>query len=194
MWSKYHKHPGSTNHLKRVQELGRFNITTSLGLIDYESVFGKPSLMLNEPIAMLVHCEKMLFIGIGEVINIHINSETLEQIPLDLLMEDMVSMTFQLMELVPASEDDDPSMKNDWRTNSHLQPMSLKVGGHFIQPVNPTVSTQQAKPFYLFESSVILVLSDSLLSRLRPGDVKIIPAMTRTQHFPYHHSGKTPAI
>ncbi len=190
MRSKYRKQPSSTDRLKCVQELGRFNVSTSDGIIDYDSVFGKPSLMLNEPVAVLIRCERMLFLGIGEVINIHINLETVEQIPLDLLMEDTVSVTFQLMELVPADDQDDPMTKNDWRTNSHIQSTSMKVGGRFVQAVNPTVSTRRVKPFYLFESSVLLALGDSLLSRLRPGDAKFIPSTIQSRNFPYQCSGE----
>ncbi|SJL18192.1 uncharacterized protein ARMOST_21770 [Armillaria ostoyae] len=159
-------------------------------IIDYDSAFGQPCLMLNEPIATLIHCEQMIFLGIGKVINLHINSESVELVPSDLLMEDTVSVTFQFMELIPTSEEDDPSSKNDWRTKTHLQPICLKVAGRFAQPINPSVSTRSARPCYLFESSILLALGDSLLGRLQPGDSKLIPSTMRTHRFPYQRSGK----
>ncbi len=190
--SKYRKQPASTDHLKRVQELGRFNVHfQDNGIIDYDSAFGQPCLMINEPIATLIQCEHMLFLGIREVINIHINSDSVEVVQSNLLMEDTISVTFQLMELIPTTEEDDPSSQNDWRTNSHLQPICLKVAGCFTQPVNLSVSTRNTRPFYLFESSVILALGDSLLSWIRPGDPKLIPSMPRSQHFPYQRSGRS---
>ncbi|PBK90076.1 hypothetical protein ARMGADRAFT_1032672 [Armillaria gallica] len=124
--SKYRNQPTSTDRLKRVQELGHFNAHMSHNnIIDYDSAFGQPCLMLNEPMAILIRCERMIFLGIGEVINVHINSESVELVPSDLLMEDTVSVTFQLMELIPTSEEDDPSSKNDWRMKTHLQPIEI---------------------------------------------------------------------
>ncbi len=115
IWSQQRRtQPGSTDRLKRVQQMGRYDTHSTTHVIDFESAFGQPCLMLNEPIAVLIRCERRLFLGIGEVIDIHINSESIEQITLDLLMEDTVTVTFQLMTLTPASTDDDPTLNNDW--------------------------------------------------------------------------------
>ncbi len=154
-------------------------------IIDHQSAFREPSLMLSEPMATLIYCEKCIFLAIGEIVDIHINSNSMEELSLDLLMEDTATVTYQVIDLIPATQEDDPSLKNDWHSTSYLQPAFLTAPGHLVQPVNPILSTAASKPFFLFDSAVLVILADSLATRIHAGDIKWIPTVPRTQHFLY---------
>ncbi len=185
--SKHRHMPASTDRLRRVADENRYihSGAHTETIIDHQSAFGDPSLMLSEPIATLICCEKRMFLAIAEVVDIQINSNSMEELSLDLLMEDTATVTYQVVDLIPATHEDDPALKNDWRSTSHLQPAFLTAPGRLVQPINPTLSTAAAKPFFLFDSAVLVALADSLTARIRTGDIKRIPTVPRTQHFPY---------
>ncbi len=189
-----HRHaPASTDRLRRVQEIGRFE-SRSDTVIDFESPFGGcQNLMLNEPIVALIQCDKRIFLGFGDVIDICVNSESTDQVSLDLLMEDTVSVTFQVVDLFLATENNDPSLKNDWHTSSHLQPAWLTSPGRLVHVINPIIRIPaEGKPYYLLESSVLLAFAATLMARLKTGDLKRIPSVARSRHFPYREkSGAT---
>jgi hypothetical protein len=81
-----------------------------------------------------------------------------------MLDEDTITISYQMLSLCPATSDDDPDQNHDWRTYT-TQEHSFMVPGCLIQVVNPTLSvTHTDIPFYLFQSSVIVVLTMSILS------------------------------
>ncbi len=87
----------------------------------------------------------------------------MEELPSALLMEDMTSIMYQLIHLIPATQNDDPSLKNDWRTSSHLQPAYFTAPSRLVQPINPILSMADFKPLFLFDSSMLIALADSLM-------------------------------
>jgi hypothetical protein len=195
--SKYKDSPSSTDRLKRVAEVERYAATsgeaTRGNIIEYDSAFGGPCLLISEPIATLVRCEKKVFLGIGEVNDIKIDSQSVEQLGLDVLAENTVVISYQVLSLVPATVEDDAEMTNDWRSCSMLPPTTLSVPGRLIQVINPTVSTGNSlrKPCYLFESSVLRAFGAALFDRLTVKDFKSLPKLTPTKDFPYREGSGT---
>ncbi|KAK0452006.1 uncharacterized protein EV420DRAFT_702556 [Desarmillaria tabescens] len=177
--SKHHYIPTSTNQLQRVAGERRFahSHTSPMTIIGHQSTSSEPSLMLSEPITTLVYCEKNIFLAVAEVVDIHLNLDSLEKLPLDLLKEDTSTVTYQIVDLIPTTQDDDPSLKSDWHSTSHLQPTICTVPGHLIQPINPILSTAKEKPFYLFSSDVLMTSASSLIGQIHTGDIKRIPTV-----------------
>jgi hypothetical protein len=136
-------------------------------------------------VASLLACEDSLFLCIGEIIAIHVGLKSVDHLPLDVLHEDTIRVTFQVHSLVCTSPDDDGTHKNDWHTCEHL-PMKFKVPGYLIQPINPCMATPlSCMPFYLFDTLTLLSLTSSLRDRLTNPYLKLVPNIVRSHLYPY---------
>jgi hypothetical protein len=107
-WFRNQGTPSSTDRLKRVQEVSRYNPVPEADVLDVDSGSGRPSLGVSEPIASLLRCEAGLFLCIGLVNRISIDRKGVEQVDLTHLGEKTVQISFQLLRLFPALRDDDP--------------------------------------------------------------------------------------
>ncbi|KAE9407848.1 hypothetical protein BT96DRAFT_850041, partial [Gymnopus androsaceus JB14] len=189
--------PSSTDRLRRVQQMSRFSTDKANGsssvIIDNSAVYGDQLLLLSEPVASILSCEGQLFLCIGDITGIQMGRTSVEQIDTDTLLEEGVTVEFQLTHLEPATSDDDPSSENDWCSsyNSDLTPALFTVPGHLVQAVNPVISVpvnRAQKTSYLFESAVLVALAQELLHRLAAFDgsrTLKIPHIKRSSHFPY---------
>jgi hypothetical protein len=196
-YSKFRKHAGSTDRLKRVQDVRRYvmkNLDThtgeSLSPADETEV-----LVISDPIATLLHSEKCFWICIGEVNDIKIDGNPAEFVPVEMLNEDTVSISYQMLGVRPATSDDDPGQQNDWRTYA-IRERSFTVPGHLIQVTNPTISvTHTNVPFYLFQSSVLVALTASIFRGLTASHLKSVPKIAPSQEYPYREtSGESNSI
>ncbi|KAJ7203017.1 hypothetical protein GGX14DRAFT_306760, partial [Mycena pura] len=142
------------------------------------------------PIATLVRCEEKLFVAIGEVVDIRLDSKSFEQLSVDVLRERKVMVHFQLLTLVPATTEDDPSLKHDWRSGALLRDVRV-TPGRLVIPVDPALSTRvPGKPYFLFESSVLRSFAAQLLDdvTLQVQLNKKIPKCDANPRFPYREA------
>jgi hypothetical protein len=58
-----------------------------------------PRLAISNPIATLLHCENDLFLCVGEVNAIYIDSKCADEVPVAWLKEQKVSIGFQVLKL-----------------------------------------------------------------------------------------------
>jgi hypothetical protein len=120
--------------------------------------------------------ETQFWLSIGEVTGIKVNGRSAAYVNLDMLGDDTVTVSYQLLGLWSATNDDDPDHKHDWRTNP-IKEHSFTVLGCLIQPVNPMVSKTTGLPFYLLESAVLVALTASLFQSLAVSDLKHVPKL-----------------
>ncbi|KAF8064367.1 hypothetical protein FPV67DRAFT_1699246 [Lyophyllum atratum] len=181
---RYNKKTSSTDRLKQVQEFG----TSEFG--------SKPSLLGHDPVASLVACDGRVWLCVGEVNNMKLDSQPVDQVPLDVLCEPAVTMSFQFLGFRPTTSDDDPTLKLDWRSFTLPTEQTFSVPGRLIQPLDPTFSTANLfNTFYMMESSAVMVIAATLLGVLKPSDLPKLPTVQRTKDFPYcERSGKPPVI
>ncbi|KAJ7114226.1 hypothetical protein C8R44DRAFT_984314 [Mycena epipterygia] len=167
---KYGSQKTSTDRTRRVAGIARHSVTSAIdsGIVQFDSVFGGPCLMISDVVATLVRCENRIFLCLGEVNGIYLNSESLDSLGLDVLPEKTVAVSFQLLKIIPATTIDDISNKHDWKS-AGLLGQTLKVFGCLIQPLDPSLSTAQIGcPNYLFESAALRILTASLFEQLTP--------------------------
>ncbi|KAJ7092187.1 hypothetical protein C8R44DRAFT_554520, partial [Mycena epipterygia] len=167
LMQKYGHKAGSTDRLRRVADVGRYSTTSTAAepveADGFDSAFGAPCIMVSEPIVTLARCENKLFLCIGEVTDIRLDSESVEQLAVDILLEQAVTISFQILRLVPATPENDPTLKNDW-VSSGLVRTVLTAPGRLVLPIDPPLSTRViGKPCYLFESSVLCAFGARLL-------------------------------
>jgi len=94
-------------------------------------------------------------------------------------------VSYQALCLVPASYTDDPIGENDWRLTT-LFALSNKVPGALVQPINPAVTSHiMCNSFYLFQSSVLVVIASNLRDHIDCRYRKAIPHVKVSDKFPY---------
>ncbi|KAH8977971.1 hypothetical protein EDB86DRAFT_3237290 [Lactarius hatsudake] len=182
---KHSKAPSSADRLCRVQQQAHFVTSESNSLVDYHTDEHGDVLLVNNPVASLLLCEDKMFLCVGEVIGIHIGTNVVDHVSLDILLEDSVRVTYQAYSLVCTTPDDDSMHVNDWCTRE-LLPMKFKVLGFLIQPINPILVTPPSHmPYYLFDTATLLALTSSLCDRMTKHYVKLMPRTSQTHRYPY---------
>lgn len=144
-YSKFRKHASSTDRLRRVQDVKRYVKNNSLDKhIGGGSYSNTPTdetevLVISDPITTLLYSEKRFWICVGEVNDIKIDGDFADSVSVEMLDEDTVTISCQMLGLRPATSDDDPDQKHDWRTYT-IKERSFTVPGRLIQVVNPSLS------------------------------------------------------
>ena len=196
----YQANRSSTDRLKRVQELPCFealnNASSELDAIAQvitsgESDLGTPSLRIGNPFAVLVRCEGLIVLAVAQVNRLKFASrDDLNELPLHLLADPTAKVDSQILRLLPATLDDDPTQVHDWCWSLQMEALCDNISGQLVHPVNPSVSIQRpGKPTFLFESTFLVTLSCGLFQQLRPEDCKMLPVVQRSEFFPYRNSG-----
>jgi hypothetical protein len=199
MLLKHRKVVTSSDQLKWYQDVSRFDTTAIISTMQarcFEVKEGELTLVIGDPIVSLLQCENRPFLCLGEVLGIQVDSELVEELPVSALTDLTVSVTYQLVKLVPATIEDDPKQENDWRschgTSTGMSPFQKMVPGRLVQPINPSLSQpflqqermRRERPFYLLDSQMLIALTASYLNRLGSEDTKLIPSIPRSIHFP----------
>ncbi|KAJ7191493.1 hypothetical protein GGX14DRAFT_381107, partial [Mycena pura] len=188
---KYGNQKASTDRNRRVAGVARHagSFVIDSGMTEFDSVFGGPCLMISDVVATLLRCEGRFFLCIGEVNAIHLESESMDSLGLDVLPERTVTVSIQFLKVIPATTADDASNKHDWKSAGVLE-QSLKIPGKFIQPLNPSGSTQDiGRSCYLFESNALRILAASLFEQMTPQNQLLVATVTSTQFYPYRERG-----
>ena len=184
--------PRSTDRLRRVQDVERHPTSKNF---DDEPLDNRDDdaevLFVLDPISSLLRCENSLWLAIGEVTGIKVDGRSVPHVDLDMLEEETVTVSYQMLGLRPATSDDDPEGKYDWRTYA-IDEKTHTVPGRLIQPINPAVSkTQTALPFYLVETPMLMALTASLFQSLMGSYLKSVPKNAPSKEYPYREaSGK----
>ncbi|KAJ6583593.1 hypothetical protein DFH09DRAFT_1436126 [Mycena vulgaris] len=175
---KYGSPKVSTDRNRRVAGFARHSDTSATGsaIVEFDSVFGDPCLMISDVIATLVQCDGRIFLCFGES---RPRRSTRENSP----------VSSQFLKIIPATTNDDGSSQHDWKSAGVLD-QTLKVLGQMIQPLDPTLSRAQiGRSHYLFESSALRILAASLFEQLTPQKRLLVPAVTSSKFFPYREGG-----
>lgn len=179
---RYRKKAGSTDRLKRVQEIARY----AMGSESKSSELASDAqlLLIHDPVVSLVWCDQRLWLALGEINGIRYDKQALDRVGHSLLGESALKLSVQLSGLRPATADDDDTNDYDWRTFS-IPESSFEVHGRFIEPLDPRIASSNGKPYYLFKSGFLVAHTSLLLQRLLPTDLKHLPKLPTTTDFPY---------
>jgi len=132
-----------------------------------------------------VLCKQNLFLCIAEVTGLVLDSHSVNDIPLSVLLEKIAQVSYQGVHLVPASYTDDPDGENDWRSTTHFA-LSNKVPGALVKPINPGIASHlTCESFFLFQSSVLMAIASNLRDQIERGYRKAIPHVKLSDEFPY---------
>jgi len=189
-FSKYRKRAGSTDRLRRVQDIERHIQNKNTGAYMSSESLPPPGddsdvLLISDCVASLLSCDKKIWLCIGEVNGLKLDGQSVPYINLDILSEDTVSVSYQALGLRPTTLDDDPDGVYDWRTY-RMEERSFTVPGRLIQPINPKISqTHITIPWYLFQGTFLVALAASNFQELAVSSFKNIPKIAPSKEYPY---------
>ncbi|KAK0451744.1 hypothetical protein EV421DRAFT_1060672 [Armillaria borealis] len=189
-WFLKHTFPwklNSTDRLKRVQNAPRHAMNEDTYLT-VESKAGEDVLTVDSTVTTLIRCQNHLFLAIAEVLDITYQNQHRSQIPACVLRDATTIVNYQLLCIIPANGDDDPTSTFDWKW-SYRRGSSHQVLGRLVHPYKPVVCTPNTgKPFYTFESRDLRVIASSMLEDLSPDDSHRLPQVAASPDFPYRQS------
>ena len=195
----FSNHSGSKNQLERVAGLTRFTIaspsTVDSASVNLDSQLSQgPILSVGDPVATLLRCEGNIFLAIVQVTDICIDHESVLEIRMELLLESIVSVQFQVYQFVEIVHQDDPDRDNaDWKWNRQMETAVLKTFGSCIEVVDPPTSIRNiGEPFYLFKSDELRAIAASLHGSIAQESYSNLPIIRRSEHFPYRSQGDFP--
>lgn len=187
---KYHKTTSSADRLRRVAHEGRYK--TMPAWMEAEEPTDGPFLSIFDPIASLLVCEAKLFLCVGEVNELWVDSKSSERVPIRLLPESTIRLSYQVLHLIPATIEDDPTEKHDWRSSRFLSSYNFTIPGFLAQPVNPATSVSTSgSPHLLFDSDSLRALASGLRDRLTHAHTQLIPKVKPGHQFPYREAHGT---
>ncbi|KAH9041867.1 hypothetical protein EDB83DRAFT_2524007 [Lactarius deliciosus] len=172
-----HSSRSSTDRLKRVQQLPCFDAVSRATDADIitssDGVLGAPSLRIGNPVAVLVR-----------------SRDDLDELPIHLLADPTARVDSQILRLVPATLEDDPTQVHDWCWSLQMEALCDNIPGRVVHPINPSLSVQKpGKPMFLFESTFLVTLSCNLFQELRPQDKRNLPVIKQSENVPYRSLG-----
>ncbi|KAH9015472.1 hypothetical protein EDB84DRAFT_1582181, partial [Lactarius hengduanensis] len=151
----------STDRLKRVQQVPCFDTVSRVNDADIitsgDGVLGAPSLRIGNPIAVLVQCEGLVVLAVAQVNRLKFaGNDNLNELPIHLLVDPTARVDSQILRLVPATLDDDPTQVHDWCWSLQMEGSCDNIPGREVHPINPSLSIQNpGKPTFLFESTFL---------------------------------------
>jgi hypothetical protein len=183
-----YKKTGSTDRLKHVPNIQQYAVKAPdvfTGILKRDPTSGENQVQMDSPIVSLVRCDGHVFLCIGEVNDITVDTQHTDHVAVEYLTEPSVFVSYQILYIIPAKVEDDSDLKHDWWW-SGKQGSSHRVSGRIVQPINPSLSTWESRnPFYLFESSVLLAVGATIFERLESGTGNLLPEIRKSDRFPY---------
>src|SRR5258708_665211 len=130
----------STDHLRHVANISHF--TQPLAMqhhhIGDDSIMETNCLLVQDPVAILLQCEGILFLGVAQVSAIKADKNNQSVILKDILGEEIVSITIQILHLRPLNVVLPNGKDGDW-VWEHGQDATVVVPGKFICQINPKI-------------------------------------------------------
>ncbi|KAH8976595.1 hypothetical protein EDB92DRAFT_1757716, partial [Lactarius akahatsu] len=166
----------STDRLRRVQNIPCFGPTSagpaesdswSSSITPCDDTLG-PTLRVGNPVALLVWCGTLVVLAVAQVNRLRFASQSnLDELAVHLLADPTAKVDRQLLRLVPATVEDDPTRVHDWCWSMQMEANCENVDGRYVHSLNPAISIlRPGKPTFLFEGSFLVTLSCSLLQDL----------------------------
>ncbi|KAF8257899.1 hypothetical protein EI94DRAFT_1774312 [Lactarius quietus] len=178
----------STDRLKRVQNIPCFGSTTSPSDPNFSSDSFPPcddislwsTLCIGNPVAILVRCDGLVVLAIAQINRLRFASHSnLDELAVHLLVDPMAKADCQLLRLLPATIEDDPTCAT-----------CEGIDGRYIHLLNPAISVlRPGRPTFLFEGSFLVTLSCSMFQDLWQEDYRVLPVVRHTEFFPYRFEG-----
>lgn len=185
---KYKNKVGSTDRLKRVANLPRYNVAhdTQVGT-EEGSLFGQSALLVGDPVTCLMQCQNKVFLAVAQVSTIKYRGIQVQQTSPELLIGGEAMIGFQIMRLVPRQVDNRDGSEGgaDWEWSGKYE-TAHKIDGRFVQPIDPVITAKgQGDATYLFRSDELRAFASCLYDRQRKQQLADLRKVKPSVTFPY---------
>jgi hypothetical protein len=139
-----HSDANSTDRLKRVQDLSRFNESgKGLGFGDLSDP-QEPKMNIQDPAATLVRSKNLIWLAIVQVVDIWLDYIGLQSLPTRLLGQPNVQIRVQVMRLAPVKVGEENG-DGDWEWTGRFEHLTgtnstCEIDSNWIQLLNPATS------------------------------------------------------
>lgn len=120
-FSKYRQHASSTDHLKCIQDIPWFvdtnkilNSSPTHSLEDH--IDDTEKIVVPDPISTLICVENKFWLCLGEVNGLRVNGHPVNNISFEMLPEESITISYQILGLQTATLADDLNRQHGWRT------------------------------------------------------------------------------
>ena len=183
----------STDRLKWVQDLSRFNESGSgLGFGDLSDP-QEPKLNIQDPAATLVRSKNLIWLAVVQIVDIRLDHLGLQSLPTRLLGQPNIQLRVQLMCLAPVKLGEE-NENGDWEWTGRFESLTgtnstFEVDSNWIQLLNPATSppTRQGNVnlmTYRFLSAEIVAVAHLLHEKIR-SQFDRLPTVAWSETFPY---------
>ncbi|THU89597.1 hypothetical protein K435DRAFT_821336 [Dendrothele bispora CBS 962.96] len=158
----------STDRLKQIANVSCFLSSDQVKdqiLCDSDSLLGPPALCIGHPIVTVVRCAEDVFLAVAEVIGItYMSNNNVQGLNLELLGSDNTKISYQILRLIPATVQDDPTEEHDWIWKQTMELCCTDVPGRLIHAFNPDLAIipESAQAVYLFDSATLVTTAAQL--------------------------------
>ena len=148
---------------------------------------------MEDPVTVLVVCDGHLFLAIGQVNAIKINGQYCQSVQADLLSKETVTLGLQILQLKSSNLTLANGKQADW-VWEHGVEASLSILVHRISPDIGRMVLEDSQPLsvYAFHSDDLQELAASMYCELCTDELKSLPKVKMTDHYPYHFQGEYP--
>ena len=112
-FSKYRQHASSTDRLKRVQAIPRFvdtekTLDSSPNHSPDHHIDDTEKILISDPISTLIRVENKFWLCLGEVNGLQVDGRPVDEVSFEMLPEETVTVSYQMLGLRPATLADNP--------------------------------------------------------------------------------------
>ncbi len=136
-FTRFTRTSNSTDHLRRVANISHFvqPLATLHHHIGDGSITETKCLLIQDPVAVLLRCEGIPFLGIAQVSSIKVNKIPQSMVLKDLLNEETVSIGIQILCLKSLNVRISDGKDGDWAWD-HGHDTGVMIPGKFVQQIN----------------------------------------------------------
>ncbi|KAF8330036.1 uncharacterized protein EI90DRAFT_2996770 [Cantharellus anzutake] len=194
-FTKYSTTSNSTDRLRRVANISKFAqpVSSLSHHIGDDAVVGPECILVQDPIAVLLRCGGIPFLGIAQVNSIKVDGSSQTSVEKDLLREEKVSFGIQILHLKPSNVALSDGAEGDWVWEKGVD-ASIVVPGKYLQQIGPELVNGKTGGAvgiigYGFRSDELRELTAMMFKSLSGDDLRAMVEIKHTDSFPYRFEG-----
>jgi hypothetical protein len=159
--------PNSTDRLKRVMDLSRFDPSSRELAIGQSFDPQEPKVSIQDPAATLVRSKNLIWLAFVQIVDLRLNNAGMQSLPTRILGEPNVRVKVQIMSVSPVAQGCE-SEEGDWEWTGHFESLprttsTCEIEGHRLQLLDPAVlaptrpGNKNMKTYRLLSSETVAV-------------------------------------
>jgi hypothetical protein len=186
--------PNSTDRLKRVMDLSRFDPAGRGLAVGHTFDPTEPCVSILDPAATLVRSKDLIWLALVQIVDLCLDNSGMQTLPTRILGEPNVGLRVQVMSIAPVAQGSKNEDGGDWEWTGHFEKLAgststCEISGHRLQLLNPAILSptcpgNKSPKTYRFSSVETVAIAKLLHEKLR-NESDRLPTVPWTTSFPY---------